>query len=563
MSVDSAESTGLGAAIRASFRETGSSLRLVFGSKNLRRIQLAFAGSNIGDWAYATAVTVWAYEVGGVKAVGIWGAVRLLMMAVTAPFAAGIADKLPRKQVMIAADLCRAGLVALATACLLADTPAAPIFVLATVTALFASVFRPAQAALMPSLVESPEQLTASNGASSTIESLGFFIGPTLGALLIAATNVETVFLLNVATFLYSALLVVGVRPHPADAPETEGDEDHEEKHGFVSETLAGFTTIARSRDLLLIAVIMSAQTLIAGGTAVFGVVLAIEVLGTGPEGLGYIDSMFGVGAILGGFVALARASKNKLAMDFAVGTLLWSLPLLLVAWQPQVAVVVVAMVLLGIGNPLVDVAFYTMVQRLTPDAVLGRVFGAFEGLLIASMAAGAALMPVAIDQLELEGALATFALIVGIPVVLLLPAVRRLDAKLRPPEGLDLLRAIPMFAPLGLAKLDSLARQLERVVLPAGYAVLRQGEDSDRFFIIESGGVEVTQGGAVLRREARGEFFGEIGLLRDVPRTADVTTTAETALLTLSRAAFLGALAGSDESKVAADDIIARRLTT
>lgn len=567
VSVETAAPSGPVGSLVAAIASTGNSIKAVFANKNLRRIQLAFAGSMIGDWAYSTAVIVWAYEVGGTKAVGIWGAIRLLAMAITSPIAAGLADRLPRKRVMIASDVIRVVLVCGAVACLYAGTPAAPVFVLATMVSLVGCAFRPAQAALLPSLVEGPEQLTASNGVSSTIESLAFFVGPALGALLITWFDVETVFLLNAATFAWSALLVVGVRPRAAAPREDEGDPSddpaEDERTGMFAEMMAGFATIARSGDLRLVAFIMSAQTLVAGATVVFAVVLAVEVFGTGPEGVGYVDSLFGVGALIGGFVAIGRARKNKLAFDLAFGTMLWSFPLLLVAWQPVTPVVVATMLLLGLGNPLVDVAYATIVQRITPDAVLGRVFGAMEGILIGAMALGAAAMPWAIDVLDLEGALAALALVVGIPVLLLVPAVRRLDAKLRPPEGLDLLRGVPMFGPLGLAKLESLARQLERVAVPAGYVLLREGEDSDRFYLIESGQVEVTHDGAVLRHEDVGDFFGEIGLLRDVPRTATVTTTESTVLLTLSRAAFLGALAGSDESRVAADDIISRRMAT
>jgi MFS family permease len=568
VSVDTKESGSHKGPVRTAISDTRSSIAQVFQNRNLRRIQLAFAGSVIGDWAYSTAVIVWAYDVGGAKAVGIWSAVRLLMMALFSPFAAGLADKYSRKLIMIAADLTRAVFIVAATACLFLDTPAAPIFVLATLTGLLSSAFRPAQAALLPSLVDSPEQLTASNGASSTIESLGFFLGPALGALLITVSNVETVWLLNAGTFLWSALLVSGVQPRrreDAGNAAEDGDEggtEEEPKRGAVAEAFAGFTTIGKSRDLLLVTFLVMVQTLVAGSTVVFAVLLAIEVLDTGPEGVGYIDSMFGVGAVVGGFVAIARASRNKLATDLGWGVVLWSLPLLFVAWEPSFVVVFATMFLLGFGNPLVDVNYYTIIQRITPDRVLGRVFGATEGLLIATMALGAALMPLAVEELELSGALTALALIVGVPAVLLLPACRSLDGRLRPPHGLELLRAIPMFSPLGPAKLETLARQLQRVTLPAGYGVLREGEDSDRFYVIESGGVEVTQGGALLRHEGPGEYFGEIGLLRDVPRTANVTTTTETVLLALSRANFLAALAGSDESKVAADDIIARRLT-
>ena len=95
-------------------------------NRNLRRIQLAFVGSSIGDWAYATAVAVWAYGVGGAKVVGIWMAIRYTLMAVSAPFTSALADKMSRKLLMILCDLSRALLVVAAAVCLFVDTPARP-----------------------------------------------------------------------------------------------------------------------------------------------------------------------------------------------------------------------------------------------------------------------------------------------------------------------------------------------------------------------------------------------------------------------------------------------------
>ncbi len=312
MSVEAHEATSPKGPIRSAIAETTASLSAVFKSKNLRRIQLAWAGSIIGDWAYATAVVVWAYDVGGAKAVGIWSAIRLLLMAVTSPFAASFIDRFPRKSIMIIADLSRAVIIVLATVCLWVDTHPGFIFVLATIAALLGCVFRPAQAALLPALADTPEQLTASNGASATIESLGFFAGPAIGALLLTVADVETVFLLDAATFVWSALLVWGVRPRAADDGGATGDdEDEEGKQGAIAEMLAGFSTIGRNRDLLLVAFLMAAQTLIAGAMAVFVVVLAVDVLETGPKGVGYLDSAFGVGAIIGGFPSSPRTSSS------------------------------------------------------------------------------------------------------------------------------------------------------------------------------------------------------------------------------------------------------------
>ena len=551
--------------VRGALRDTWTSLRSVFSNPALRRIELALAGSMIGDWAYATAVVVWAYGVGGARLVGIWMAVRYLLMAIVSPLGASLADRLPRKLVLIGSDLVRAALAVIAAIALFTDAPDAVIIVVATVLSLVGCIFRPAQMAWMPSLTRRPEELTAANGASSTIESLAFFLGPALGALLVTATSVQVVFLLNAATFLLSALLVWGIHPIAGPTPGDEGkDADEDEggpQEGMLSEMAGGFRHIARDRDLVMVAILVCTQTIVAGATAVFGVVLAVDILDTGPQGVGIIDSVFGVGAILGGFYAIGRATRNRLASDLALGTVLWSLPLLLIVAYPSPVTVFASAILLGFGNPLVDVNFATIVQRLTPDAVLGRVFGAYEGALIAGMALGSAVTPFLISSFGLQWALAILALVVGIPALAFIPRCLRLDGTLRAPEGTTLLRGISIFSPLSPVKIESLAGSLTTETAAAGTAVVREGDVSDRFLVIVSGRVEVTQDGEHVRFEGPGEFFGEIGLLRDVPRTATVTAIEDTTLYSLARDDFLDAVRGVDESLAAADDVVMRRL--
>ncbi|RYC05587.1 MFS transporter [Nocardioides zhouii] len=562
---DPSPSPGFAAGVRTSVRELGGSIAAVFRNPGLRRVELALVGSMIGDWAFATAVVVWAYSVGGVTAVGVWTAIRLTLMALTAPFASTLVDRLPRKRVMVASDLLRLVLVTAAGVCLVLDTPAAPIFVLATLAGLLGTPFRCAQRSLMPALASTPEELTASNGTGSTIESLSFFIGPMLGALLIAASSVEVVFFLNAITFAWSMVMVLGIHvPHrdEPDRPTSADPDDEPAKESFAAEVSGGFRAIAADRDLAVVIWLVSAQTIVAGASAVFLVVMAVDVLGTGPEGVGYLDSILGVGAILGGFFAISRASKRSLAQDLTVGVVLWAAPLLLItAWASPVTVLA-AVALLGFANPLVDVNLDTIVQRLAPDAVMGRVFGALETCVIATMALGAALMPVLMNAYGLRTSLA----VVGVGVTALslpfLPRMRRLDERLTAPAGLDLLTAIPMFVPLTPATVDGLARKLVRVTVPASGVVVTEGEESDRFFIIESGLVDVMHDGAVLRQEGPGDFFGEIGLLRDVPRTATVVAVADTVLLALGRDDFLAAVTGQSEAFRAADDVVSFRLT-
>ncbi len=565
-----------GGVIASFFRETGSSLASVFVNRNLRRMQIAFAGSLIGNWAFTTAVSVWAYGEGGAKAVGIYYSIRLAVMALATPFVSTLADKYPRKRVMIYSDLYSAVLVVLATVCLYADTSALPIYVLAVVTSFGGSAFRAAQGAITPQLADTTEQLTASNGTASTLESLAIFVGPAIATGLLAVTDVEIVFLLNVASFAWSMLMVAGIHlgrseeeAEKAAEPETLGEalaeaaeEEVEQAEGFLRETSAGFRAIRQDKDLLVTVVEGSAQTIVAGALAVIPLVIAVEILDTGAKGVGLLDSVMGLGAIVGGIFAIARSTKHKLGQDLIVGVFLWSFPLIVITIWPTPIAAFAVMAVLGFANPVVDVNVFTVIQRLTPDAVLGRVFGAFETCLIGTMAVGSAIAPLMLHLWGLRATVGILGVVIGLIAVLGYAPMRSLDRRLEAPAGLPLLRAIPMFAPLNPVTLDHLARVLDRVDVSAGDVIVHEGDESDLFYVIESGRVQVTAAdGQVLREEGPGDYFGEIGLLRDVPRTATITAMEPTVLLALEREEFLDAVTGQGESRRLAEDVVVRRL--
>jgi MFS family permease len=555
---------------------TRGTLHAVLGNPDLRRVQLAFLGSAIGDWAYATAIVVWAYAEGGATAVGIWVGVRFVLGALTTPVAAVYVDRWSRRRVMILTDAIRAVLVGGAALFVALDVATLMVFVLATLASLLGSPFLIAQRALLPSLARTPTELAAANGLHSTIDSLAFFAGPAIAAGLLIVADVPVVLLVNVVTFLWSLALVSRVsatveqasRAAESEPADNQAEDSDEAAETFLVETLAGFRAIGQDRTLLLATVQVSLQTVIAGAMTVFLVVMADEILDAGDAGLGYLNAVIGVGSILGGMLAIARARLGALGRDMTIGVVLWSLPLLLVTVWPTPVACLAAAALIGLANPLVDVNLDTVMQRLTPDEMLGRVFGALESCAIATAALGAFVMPLLLQLMSLRAALAVLATPVAVLALVGLPAMIRLDARLKAPRGLELLRSIDLFAPLDPATHEQLARSLVETRYAPGDVLVREGEESDLFYVIESGRVQITQSEGtearrVLRTEGPGEYFGEIGLLRDVPRTATVTAQEDTVVLCLAREDFLRAVSGHRESSLAAEATIRRRLAT
>src|SRR5438094_4683670 len=218
--------------------ESSRAFRDVFRNPGLRRIELAWAASIIGTWAYGIAVVVYAYEQGGATAVGVVGLARWVAAAIASPFAAILGDRYDRRLVMVLSDLARAALIGVAALCVFADASPILVYIIAGLVGVAATAFRPAEAALIPSLARPPEELTAANVAASTIESVGIFGGPAIGGLLLAAAGPGVVFLVTGAAMLWSALLIAGIRP----SAEPKGER---EAVSVLDELLAGFRTIA------------------------------------------------------------------------------------------------------------------------------------------------------------------------------------------------------------------------------------------------------------------------------------------------------------------------------
>jgi MFS family permease len=533
-----------------------TAFRDVFANPALRRIQLAWAASIIGTWAYGIAVVVYAYEQGGATAVGVVTMVRWLAAAVASPFAALLGDRYDRRWVMVSSDLARAALIGAAALAVYSDAPPLVVYALASLVGVAATPFRPAEAALIPTLVRTPEELTAANVAASSIESVGIFGGPALGGVLLVATGPGTVFVVTASALLWSAVLVARIQPVAA----TEAAE--RERGAILDELLAGVRTIARERRMRLLVGLFSAQTFVDGMLSVLIVVVALKLLDTGQAGVGFLNSAIGVGGLIGALAAAALVGRRRLAADFGVGIFIWGVPIALVAIWPNAVFALVLLGIVGIGNTLVDVSGMTLLQRAAPDDVLARVFGVLESLLLLSPALGAVVAPLLLEWLGTRGALIVAGALLPLLVVPAWPALTAIDRAVRiPGEQLELLRGNPIFAPLPPSILEQLAESLEEVRVAAGQEVVRQGETGDRFYLVDDGTLDVSVDGRPAPSLGPGEAFGEIALLRDVPRTATVKARTDAVLYALDRSHFIPAVTGFAPSLSAAESVIGMRL--
>ena len=476
-------------AIRAATAESGRAFTAVFRNPGLRRINLAFAASVIGDWAYAIAVSVWAFQEGGATALGLFGVSRYVVMAVSGPVLSTLADRYPKKLVMIGADLARARggrRGRRGHRHRRAEHPRVrpgPRHV-GDLARLPSRTGLPA-----PSSGDRSARAHGANVVASTIESVGFFAGPALAGLLLADRRRGG--RLPGQRGDLPRLGGAHRRPHGAGSARAGGRgraREEEAPASLLRSSLAGFDAIAISPELRLIAGLMAAQTVVAGASLVFEVSIALDLLDLGESGVGVLSSVLGVGGIIGGFVALLLARRGRIAGDFGYGVLLWAAPLLLIVVAPTLAATAAAFFTIGLANSLVDVNAYTIIQRVTPTEVMGRVFGALESLLTGGMAIGALLMPVLINTVGLRAGLAVIGGAITVLAIAGLPVLRRLDTTVLAPPGLALLRGVPMLAILPPPVIERLAHVLVPLEVPPNGVVFREGDPGDRFWVIEGG---------------------------------------------------------------------------
>jgi MFS family permease len=540
--------------LREQLRESYGALRDVFQNPALRRLELAWAASIIGSWAYAVALVVYAYRHGGATTVGLLALIRWLPAAAASPFAAILGDRYPRVPVMLGTDVIRAACLGAMTVAVVSDVPAALVYVLAAIVAVTTTAFQPAQAALLPALARTPEELTAANASSSTIESLGFCVGPALGGVLLAVSSVWVVFAVTASAFVLSALQLTAllrVKEPPLRREATR----------FLDEAVAGFRTIFRDRRLRLVVGLFSAQTLVNGAFGVLVAVSALQLLGLGASGVGYLNAAVGVGGIIGGFLSLGLVGRHRLASTFGIAIAGTGGPLLLVAAFPRTGTTLAVFGLIGLAIIIGDVSGYTILQRSTPGDVLARVFGVLHSLFYATVAVGAILAPPLIHALGVRWALVVVGALLPLLSVLTREGLTRLDEAPVRTRELELLREIPIFSPLAAPVLEGLAARLVPVQVPPGEEIIRQGDHGDRFFIVASGEVDVSIDGHRHATQGPGEHFGEIALLRDVPRTATVRAATEAELYALERDDFLAAVTGHAGSAEAAEAVVGARL--
>jgi MFS family permease len=541
-------------AVPGSYREAWAS---VTRNRNLRLAQLSSLSAWTGEFLFLSAMTVYAFDQNGAAGVGLVGFLRVLPATVALPWLGALADRVSRRRLLVVSCALRA-LTAAGAAAAIAQP--AVVYTLLTLSTVCHAAYRPVLAALFPTLCTTPEELTGVNAVRAILDGAAALIGPLAAAALLAAYHPAAAFaavalLAGAAGVLAAGLRYESPRPAAADGPP--------DRVGVVADVVEGLRELRRHPRALDVIVLGGGQCLVRGALTVLVVVVAVEVTDLGRPGVGVLWAAFGVGGFVAAMASIGAAGSARLGTLFGTGIAMWGVPIVLIGLLTGSPVAIAAFVVIGAANALVDVTGFTLLQRLVPDQTLARVLALTEAVFSLALALGSLAIPFILSALGGTGALIATGCVLPLAVVARWAALRAIDADIGVrKDRIVLLRGVGMFRLLPVPVIESLALRLSRFRVPAQTDVFRKGDPGDGFYVIESGRVAVIDDGREIRRLGAGDAFGEIALLRAVPRTATVRALEDTELATLSGPQFVSAITGFSATSSSAEQLVSGYLS-
>lgn len=531
-------------------------IRDVLRLPNCRRIEVGWLATLAGELAGTIALLVYAHAEGGAALVATYGVARTLPAMIITPAVVGLTDRVAPDRVLRLTVAARAFLLAAAAAAAFVDGPATVVIGAAVVGSWFSGTYRPIQASVLPWLARTPAELTAANVVAALAESAGGLAGPVVAGLALALFGVPA------AIAMAASFVMIGLLSLLRLEVPSRGHAEHGGAEAAFVAVAAGAADLARLAPPAGVTILVFGQTFVRGALTVLTVVIAIEVLAMGDAAVGWLTAATGVGGLIGGIAAGALLSADRLARGFIAGLLFWSVPLVALALAPHPVTAYAAMGVVGIGNAIEDVSLFTLVPRAFRPRFVGRALGALELTVFAGIGLGSLAAPLLADAF---GALAALGLLGGVLAALAaLYSVRfaRLDATLpKPGPNAAILRRDPIFTTLPMATVELLAARVSEHEFEQGAVIMRQGEPGDRYHVVIAGRANVTVDDEERTELTAGQGFGEIALIRDVPRTATVTAASALRTISLPRDEFFAAIGSSRIAAAAAESTAEARL--
>ena len=537
-----------------------SVFRSAFGNATLRVVGVAYALFSTAEFGIWLVLLVIAYEHGGPTASMTMVLVQLVPCIVIGPFIGSFADRRRPSRVLGAGYGLQALSMAGVAAAVGFGAPLLAIYLLAPLTALSLTVTRPAQAALLPAIVRTPDELTAANVMTGWTEGAASLAGPAVAGVLLTLSGPGLAVAGMAAMSGVSTLLVAGV-DGPAAAVSTD-DGGSAGPASVGTGVRSNLAATARNPQVLVLLILHSFYYVLIGSLDLLCVILALTVLHLGQGGAGYLNAALGAGALLAGLVTAFLVGRRHLSHTLTLSLATAVAALALIAGVTQVAVVFVLIATVGLAGTVFDITGRTLLQRAAPPDAIAGSFAIFESMTDFGLAMGAVLVRVAIGVGGMRAALVAPAVLAVVLIAVLWRQLSRIDASATIPQvEIQLLRSLPIFAALGPPSLEGVARELQPEQVRAGAVVITEGEPGSRYYAVADGRFDITRGGRLVGTAGRGDGFGEIALVRNVPRQATVTAVTDGLVYSLDKAPFVQTLSGHASAASAVGEVVDQHL--
>jgi CRP-like cAMP-binding protein len=529
-----------------------SPLRILLGNRSLTWLVIAFAGVTVGEWAYVTALAVDAFRRDGAIAVGLVG-LRVFFAAASSLISPIVIRRRtvgPRLLTQI--TLVRVVGIAVSAGLASAGVSLAPLLVLLALDAVVSAQYRPVQSGLIPTLARNPRELVATAAEVSTAKTLAQALGSVMGGALLAVTSPAVVFSGVAVVFLGAGCVTLWMSSGRSEQWSGARSIDRPAAPGFRS-VMHDTLSAVRNSHIAGILVVSGLRTFVRGMWISIAVIASIKLLHAGSAGVGLLMLAAGAGSLVAAPISSRLVTRSRLGTPAAIAFIACGLPLAAIAGIPEFDIALALVVAWGVGMALTDVATSSILYRLVETPVVPRVTGTIESTKLALEGLGGFIGPLLASTIGIRPALLIAAFPLPLVVVGGWKLLHRVDASAADRSALlELLHGVYCLQPLDTASIDSLVGRLVRLEIPeAGTEVIRQGDNGDGFYIIESGSAEVLIEGFTVGILDAGESFGERALLRDVPRTASVRSLTPMQLLMLSREDFLEGLTGQEDAQM------------
>jgi MFS family permease len=532
------ESTpGAASSTRSRFRDA---LRV----RDFRLLVVAYVVDALGSWAYSVVLAVYVFDrTHSTQWLAAVATSRWVVGLLVGSYAGVIADRYERTRVMVISALSSATVMAVIAVVVGTNGPVWTLIALSAISAIVASPYRPASGALTPDVV-GEKDLVAANSLFSTLESLTVVLGPAFGGLLLLTGEPVTGVIINAASFVVAASIVVRLRVR---AKGSAGDEGN-----AFAQWLTGLRALSRERVAMMLVLFCALDSAIYGASTVLYIPLS-EHLGTGSSGYSYLLAGSALGGVIAAGLANKLSSASRLAPVILGSIMLQALPYAVTATVHAPVLAFGLQVVSGVGMIIVDVLAYTALQRDLPRDVLSRVLGVFDAVVLAFIVAASF---VGATLLSGQGLHTTLLIIgFGFPAISLLglPALLKADrtsaalvARLAP--RVDLLRKLDLFTGAPHSVLERLAQRLEEQQLPPDTVLIREGDEADALWVLVSGTLGIRAHGVSdveidLPQVHAPAYVGELGLLHNAPRSATVSTLGDAVVWRIQGTEFLDAL--------------------